>query len=99
MLRQLLTKDVPTIKKHIQNQQENGPLVVARIVGFSDLLQVYDVREEMYPRSSSQKQECWLLQGLPDGPPLPRRLEVQISPHRRLPWHIAQSIYLQTEEQ
>ena len=101
MLRQLFTKDVSTIKGHIQkHRQGSGPVVVARIAGWQGMPQVHDVREEQSPVGpSQQQQERRLFEGLPPLPPPEKRLKVQLYPHGGQPWHIAQALYLKIEEE
>ena len=101
MLRQILTNDVSTIKRHILNHtQGHGPMVVARIAGWPGTPQIYAVREEMYPVTSSLELQvqCQHL-GLPLLPRMPKRWEVQIHPLRHQPWHIAQAFYLKTDDE
>jgi hypothetical protein len=101
MLRQLFTKDVSTIKRHIWNhQQGNGPMVVALIAGWSGIPQVHDVREEHSPVGlSQQQQERRFVEGLPLLPPSEKKLEVQLHTHGGQPWHLAQTLYLKIEEE
>jgi hypothetical protein len=100
MLRQLFTQDLTTIKRHIQSHaQGNGPMVVARIAGWSGTPQVHDVREETPIGPSPLQRERRFLQGLPPLPLPQNKLEVQLHPHGGQPWHLAQALYLKSEEE
>jgi hypothetical protein len=100
MLRQLFTNDVSTIKRHILNhRQGNGPIVVARIAGWAGTPQVHDVREETPIGPSPLQRERRFLQGLLPLPLPQKKLEVQLHPHGGQPWHLAQALYLKSEEE
>jgi hypothetical protein len=100
MLHQLFTNDVSTIKRHILNhRQGNGPMVVARIAGYAGIPQIYDVREETPIGPSPLQRERRFQQGLPPLLPSEKRLEVQLHPHGGQPWHLAQALYLKSEEE
>ena len=101
MLRQLITNDVITIKRHIpMHKQGNGAMVVARIAGRPDTPQVDAVREEQHPVTPDPEQQALRqLSGMPLLPSPPKRLEVQLDPDGHQPWHIAQVLYLKIEEE